>query len=159
MLKNKLPIMKIEEEIKQKVPFKSVVEKTIVNIHFSSNRFKTIENSYFKGFGITTKQYNILRILRGADGPLSTSQIRSRMLDKMSDASRMVDRLEKKDLIEKKDCEKDNRLVDVYITSSGLELLEKIDLGNITSQLKHDLTTEDLENLNDLLDRFRCLNT
>ncbi|HEY0039943.1 MAG TPA: MarR family transcriptional regulator, partial [Flavisolibacter sp.] len=73
---------------------------------------------------ITHQQYNILRILRGAHPkPLSTLQIRERMLDKMSDTSRIVDRLVLKDLVEKRTCSKDKRLVDVTITEKGQALL------------------------------------
>ena len=77
---------------------------------------------------ITHQQYNILRILRGSHPkPLSTLQIRERMLDKMSDTSRIVDRLVLKELVEKRICLKDKRLVDVTITEKGLDLLKRLD--------------------------------
>ena len=83
--------------------------------------------SVFDKEDITGQQYNILRILRGAGKPISTLQIRERMLDKMSDTSRIVDRLVLKGLVQKTTCKNDKRLVDVNISPKGKKLLEKID--------------------------------
>lgn len=105
---------------------------------------------------ITPQQYNILRILRGNDGPLSTLQIRERMLDKMSDTSRIVDRLLKKELVEKKISATDKRLVDVTISNKGLALLEKLDMNNNSLDgILSSLTDEEARTLNQLLDKMR----
>jgi len=105
---------------------------------------------------ITHQQYNILRILRGSSKPLSTLQIRERMLDKMSDTSRIVERLLKKGLADKKACPTDKRLVDVTITQMGLQLLEKLDDQNqLMDELVGNLDLKEAEKLNALLDKLR----
>ncbi len=80
-------------------------------------------NRLFEPFDITQQQFNILRILRGAGQPLSTLQIRQRMLDKMSDTSRIVDRLVKKGMVKKTICREDRRLVDILLTDKGKEII------------------------------------
>ena len=119
--------MKLEQAIKQ-FEFESRGQRLGVNLIYTSNWVQERQKSYFSKFGITQQQYNVLRILRGNyPKPYSTSDIRERMLDKMSDASRIVERLVKKDLVVRKINKKDKRLVDVTISDSGLDLLEKID--------------------------------
>src|SRR4051794_23523303 len=106
---------------------------------------------------ITHQQFNILRILRGSHPrPLSTLQIRERMLDKMSDTSRIVDRLVVKGLVKKSTCAQDKRLVDVLITDKGQKLLKKIDAeGDHISEIMGNLSGEEAAQLSDLLDRLR----
>ena len=106
---------------------------------------------------ITHQQYNILRILRGSHPkPLSTLQIRERMLDKMSDTSRIVDRLVIKGLVKKTTCAKDKRLVDVIITDKGQRLLRKIDAeADHISEIMSRLSEKDAEMLSLLLDKLR----
>ncbi|MFZ9221609.1 MAG: MarR family winged helix-turn-helix transcriptional regulator, partial [Sediminibacterium sp.] len=105
---------------------------------------------------ITQQQYNILRILRGADKPLSTLQIRARMLDKMSDTSRIVDRLVAKELVEKNTCPTDKRLVDVTLTKKGLAILEKLDqLNHHLDSLMKGVSEKEANTMNQLLDQLR----
>ena len=106
---------------------------------------------------ITHQQYNILRILRGAHPkPLSTLQIRERMLDKMSDTSRIVDRLVLKELVEKRLCPKDKRLVDVTITEKGQALLIRLDhASGEMDAVMDNISEKEAEGLSDLLDRLR----
>ncbi|HEX6180851.1 MAG TPA: MarR family transcriptional regulator, partial [Chitinophagaceae bacterium] len=95
-------------------------------------------------------------ILRGAGQPLSTLQIRQRMLDKMSDTSRIVDRLIKKGLAKKVICKSDRRLVDVTITDKGLKLLEKLDdAQHALDGILQNLNDTDAKQLNKLLDKIR----
>jgi DNA-binding MarR family transcriptional regulator len=107
--------------------------------------------------GITHQQFNILRILRGSyPAPLSTLQIRERMIDKMSDTSRIVDRLVTKNLVRKVVSKKDRRLVDVTITDKGLRLLEKLDEkeGDM-DRILSNLTEKEAATLSRLLDKAR----
>jgi DNA-binding MarR family transcriptional regulator len=105
---------------------------------------------------ITQQQYNILRILRGADKPLSTLQIRARMLDKMSDTSRIVDRLVAKELVEKNTCPTDKRLVDVTLTKKGFAVLEKLDqLNHHLDSLMKGISEKEASTMNQLLDQLR----
>ena len=136
--------------------FRNEYHKAIVNIIFTNNWIMERSKEIFERGDITPQQYNILRILRGAKEPLSTLQIRQRMLDKMSDTSRIVDRLLKKELVKKVVCITDKRLVDVTITQKGLELLTELDkyndeLDNVLSSISE----EEVCTLNQLLDKIR----
>lgn len=147
--------MGIDKEI-QTQNFRNEFQKVGVNIIFTANwfteRFKQILDEY----DITNQQFNILRILRGSKRPLSTLQIRDRMLDKMSDTSRIVDRLVKKELVEKAVCEADKRLVDIRITDKGMALLLELDNRNEdTDKLLSGLDEQEAKQLNHLLDKLR----
>jgi len=147
--------MGIEKDISQ-AKFRSEYQKATINLIYTFNwmneRIKTMLDKY----DITPQQFNILRILRGAGQPISTLQIRQRMLDKMSDTSRIVDRLLKKGLVQKVVCEGDRRLVDVTISATGLHLLERIDAhqDDMDSVFKN-LDEEQAITLNNLLDKIR----
>src|SRR5215831_20447035 len=110
--------MSIEKDISQR-KFTSEFQKAMVNLVYTHNWMMEKMKVFFEKADLTTQQFNILRILRGAGEPLSTLQIRQRMLDKMSDTSRIVDRLIKKGLVKKNVCKADRRLVDVIITEKG----------------------------------------
>ncbi len=147
--------MKLEDAINQRKPFNSSLEKAIVNILYTSVWCREKNESYFKQFGITNKQYNILRILNGAENPISTHQIRERMLDKMSDTSRLVDRLEKKELITKKKNELDHRLVDICLSEKGVDLITNVPSPAKADVYPKSLNDNELDLLSELLDRLR----
>jgi len=147
--------MSLEKDIQQ-VKFRNDYQKLMINIIFTHNWIMERNKQFFEKGDITPQQFNILRILRGSGVPLSTLQIRQRMLDKMSDTSRIVDRLLKKELVKKVICESDRRLVDVTITEKGMHLLENLDsyneeLDNMLKTLNHD----EAKALNSLLDKLR----
>lgn len=147
--------MGIEKDIQQQT-FRNEHQKAAVNIIFSASWLNERIKQFFQAEDITSQQYNILRILRGSNKPMSTLQIRERMLDKMSDTSRIVERLLKKGLVEKKVCSADKRLVDVVLAKKGAALLEKLDKKN--SQLDSiifGLSPEEAQALNRLLDKMR----
>lgn len=148
--------MGIENDIKQR-HFRNDQEKAIINLLFTHNWVRDQIQGHLASYGLTMQQFNILRILRGASStPLSTLQIRERMLDKMSDVSRLVDRLIIKKLAKKNTCKEDRRLVDVVITQAGLTLLEKLDSFSAKmDNLLSSLTTEETKKLNYLLDKIR----
>lgn len=147
--------MSIEKDIQQS-KFRNEYHKTVVNLIFTYNWITEKTKQFFDKGDITSQQYNILRILRGAGKPLSTLQIRQRMLDKMSDTSRIVDRLVKKELVQKVICKTDRRLVDVTITDQGLQLLDKLDSYNEQMDaMLGNLSEEDAKMLNHLLDKIR----
>lgn len=147
--------MTLEKDINQ-TKFRNEHQKAAINIIYTNNWLMERINKIFDEAGITSQQYNILRILRGAGKPLSTLQIRQRMLDKMSDSSRIVDRLVIKGLVKKNNCKTDRRLVDVIITGKGLRLLEKIDTYNGQMDgLMMNLAEAEVRTLNDLLDKIR----
>ena len=147
--------MSIEKDIQQP-KFRNEYHKTVVNLIFTYNWITVMTKQFFEKGDITSQQYNILRILRGAGKPLSTLQIRQRMLDKMSDTSRIVDRLVKKELVQKVICKTDRRLVDVTITDAGMQLLDRLDSYNEQmDSMLGNLTEEDAKMLNQLLDKIR----
>lgn len=148
--------MKLEQEIQQD-KFKSPEHKCTVNIIFTYywlvNRLK--EN--LKPFDISLQQYNILRILRGQGHvPASINLLKDRMMDKSSDASRLVERLRVKGLIERVICAHDRRSVEIRITDKGLDLLHQIDIyDENSSSLFHSISAEKINQLNSLLDELR----
>lgn len=148
--------MTIEKDINQH-KFRNEHQKSAINLIYTFNWMNEKFDKIFEQFDITQQQFNILRILRGAGGgPLSTLQIRQRMLDKMSDTSRIVDRLIKKGLVKKNICKSDRRLVDVIITEKGKKLLDKIDNTNdAMDAVFKNLSQADAKMLNQLLDKLR----
>jgi MarR family 2-MHQ and catechol resistance regulon transcriptional repressor len=147
--------MGIEQDINQ-TKFRNNHQKAGINFIYTFNWMNEKMKSFFDAHEITQQQFNILRILRGAGTPLSTLQIRQRMLDKMSDTSRIVDRLVIKGLVKKKVCNADKRLVDVFITDKGKKLLSKIDLQqDQLDGVLGNLSETDTATLNKLLDKIR----
>jgi DNA-binding MarR family transcriptional regulator len=147
--------MSIEKDIQQS-KFRNEFHKAAVNLIYTFNWLTEKNKEIFERGDITPQQYNILRILRGAGQPLSTLQIRQRMLDKMSDTSRIVDRLVKKELVQKVICKTDRRLVDVTISDTGLQLLERLDSYNEEMDaLLGSVNEEEAKMLNHLLDKIR----
>ena len=151
--------MGIEEDIQQN-KFRNPHQKAAINLLYTPPWMREKTKAVFDAEDITPQQFNILRILRGSfPQPLSTLQIRERMLEKMSDTSRIVDRLITKGLVKKLTCKNDRRLVDVIITDKGKKMLERLDekqdeidgvLGN--------LSEKDANILSDLLDKIRNSN-
>jgi DNA-binding MarR family transcriptional regulator len=147
--------MSLEKDINQS-KFKNEYQKVMVNIIYTANWMNEQLKTFFDKEDITQQQFNILRILRGAAEPISTLQIRQRMLDKMSDTSRIVDRLVVKGLVKKTICPTDKRLVDVSITSKGKKVLEKIDASqNKMDAIGKNLSQADTKAMNSLLDKMR----
>ena len=150
--------MDIEKEIQQS-NFRNEFQKLAINLMYTANWLNERISRMLLKEEITQQQYNILRILRGSNHPLSTLQIRERMLDKMSDTSRIVDRLICKELVQKNACQSDKRLVDIVLTEKGLKLINKLDI--LDTQLDAILSGLD-ENeaviANQILDKLRAHN-
>ena len=148
--------MGIEQDIQQ-AKFRNAQQKAAINLIYTLSWMRDRTKCIFEAEDITPQQFNILRILRGSfPEPLSTLQIRERMLEKMSDTSRIVDRLITKGLVKKLTCKNDRRLVDVIISDKGKKLLERLD----TRQDEIDgvlgkLSEKDANILSDLLDKIR----
>ena len=148
--------MGIEQDIQQ-TRFRNSKQKAIVNVLYTGAWLRDQMKCIFDSEDITAQQFNILRILRGSfPDPLSTLQIRERMLEKMSDTSRLVDRLVVKGLAKKIVCKTDRRLVDIVITERGKKLLDRLDQkeSEMDAILKN-LTDKDAAQLSDLLDKVR----
>ena len=147
--------MSLEKDISQ-ASFRNDYQKAIINLIYTYNWMNEKMKKVFDKEDITAQQYNILRILRGAGKPISTLQIRERMLDKMSDTSRIVDRLVLKGLAQKNTCKNDKRLVDVSISAKGKKLLENIDQHEKDMDaIFGNLSGTEAKTLNKLLDKIR----
>ena len=148
--------MGIEKDIKQ-AKFRNPHQKAAINLIYTLSWMRDKMKAIFDSEEITPQQFNILRILRGSfPQPLSTLQIRERMLEKMSDTSRIVDRLIAKGLAKKLTCKNDRRLVDIIISDKGKKILDRLD----TRQDEIDavlgkLSENDANILSDLLDKIR----
>ena len=148
--------MRLEDEISQK-EFKSLEEKTFVNLLFTGSWLDSSSKKFLEQFDVSPQQYNILRILRGQyPEPCKVSLVGSRMLDKMSDVSRIIERMRIKKLVERNIKSTDRRSMDVTISKRGLGLLYKIDeeLHRMYSPLLR-LSNEENLKLNELLDKLR----
>ncbi len=147
--------MGIENDINQ-AKFRNEYQKAAINFIYTFNWMNEKMKAIFERENITTQQFNILRILRGAGKPISTLQIRQRMLDKMSDTSRIVDRLVVKGFTKKMICNNDKRLVDVSITGKGKKLLEKLDkYDDEMDAIMSNLEEAEAKTFTKLLDKIR----
>ncbi len=148
--------MRLEEAIQQK-EFKDPYNKAVVNILYTQSYIVTRQSNLFKPFGLSPEQYNVLRILRGQNGkPITVSSIQDRMLNKMSNASRLVEKLKQKGHVIREECPSDRRQVDIVITEKGLEILEK--LQQEIHRLNREvilLDKDEIDQLNYLLDKMR----
>ncbi len=147
--------MGIEKDIQQP-NFRNEYQKMGINLLYTANWLNENIGKFLEQEEITQQQYNILRILRGSEVPLSTLQIRERMLDKMSDTSRIVDRLIIKELVAKSTCPTDKRLVDITLTIKGYALVEKLDqLNDQIDGLLKGVTENEAKTINEILDKLR----
>lgn len=147
---------KIEDAIQQK-EFKDPYNKLVVNLLYTNSYLVTLQNSLFKPHEISPEQYNVLRILKGQNGvPATVSIIQDRMLNKMSNASRLVEKLKLKGLLERRECPEDRRQVDVKITEKGLALLNLLHIEVEKSNKTFvKLEENEVNQLNHLLDKMR----
>ena len=148
--------MKIGDAIKQK-EFKSEFQKLFINIIYTANWLNNESIKTLKPFGISPQQYNVLRILKGQHpNAITVNNIIDRMLDKSSNASRLVDKLKQKGLVERDVCNNDRRQVDIKITTKGIALIEDISKKmDSFNKIKESITIEEAEKMNTILDKLR----
>ncbi len=149
--------MGINEKIQQK-GFESEVQKAIVNIHFTQSYFSGLVHNALKPYKISSQQFNVLRILKGKDPePISINEISERMIDRMSNASRLVDKLCLKGLAIRSQSESDKRQVNVGITVFGKEVLKGLNtsIDEVIKSHNTFLSLEEFQKLNQLLDKVR----
>ena len=145
--------MGIEEHIQAK--FKSEHHKAIVNIRYTSNWISNHHNSQLSLYDLTLAQFNILRILRGANERLSIKVVKERMLEKSPNTTRLIDKLIEKKFVKRSRCKIDRRVVYIEISKIGLEVLSKIDTIFDEISLEGKLSTSEAQQLNLLLDKLR----
>lgn len=147
----------IEEAIQQP-QFETSRHRAHVNIVYTASWLNQGTNRALKPFGLSLQQFNIMRILRGrGDQPSTIKLLTERMLDKMSNASRLVDKLKEKGYVERKECPADRRRVDILITDAGLDIIERASLAVEKSRnfAFNTLTEEEADQLSYLLDKLR----
>src|SRR5690606_38626430 len=148
--------MSLEHDIQQKT-FRSEYHKALLNIVYTHNFLLNESNNFFKEHSITRQQYNVLRILRGQHpGGATVQLIRERMLDKMSDASRIVERLRAKNMVTRELNTEDKRTVRITISADGIALLESMEtcIDDLEKAVRN-LTENEARQLNELLDKIR----
>lgn len=148
--------MRLEDEIQQQ-KFRNQQHKLLVNLIYSYNVLSSRMQDMLKSEGLTMQQYNILRILRGQHpNPVTNTMVKERMLDKNSDVTRIIDRMIRDGLVSRVNCEADRRRVDINITQSGLDILDRLDArSSEMDALAASLSDEEAAVFNDLLDRLR----
>ncbi len=148
--------MEIEKEIYNK-KFEDNHQKVVVNLIYTYGWITNLLRLKLNKHSITLQQYNILRILRGQyPNPATVNILKERMLDKMSDASRIVERLVQKDLVKRCVSDKDRRAVDILISQKGLDVLQKLDTEvSLQEMLSKNLSDEEANTLSGLLDKMR----
>jgi DNA-binding MarR family transcriptional regulator len=148
--------MSLEKEIQQE-KFANEHEKAAVNVLFTSGWIHALNASRLKKHDITPEQFNVLRILRGSHPkPLMLAEITSRMLDKNSNATRLVEKLRQKSFVKREICENNRRQVDISITDKGLDVLKKIDReeSDWLGKFKN-ISKQEAGELNRILDKLR----
>lgn len=148
--------MRLEKEIQQS-KFQDEYHKLFINLIYTGNWAKNLDSDLFKAHKLTSQQYNVLRILRGQHPkPISVNLILDRMLDKMSNTSRLVEKLRQKALLERRECKEDRRQAEVLITKAGLDVLEAIDKEfEARKDRFNTITKEEAETVNSILDKLR----
>jgi DNA-binding MarR family transcriptional regulator len=148
--------MGLEQDIKQE-KFATEFEKAVINTMYTSSWLYNINMTRLKPHGVTPEQFNVLRILRGsAPRPMMLADITSRMIDKSSNATRLVEKLRQKGLLKREICDSNRRQVDIIITEKGLNVLKKVDQESEewVSSLK-TISKSEAQELNRILDKWR----
>ncbi len=142
----------IAKDINSKFPNEKI--KALINIKYTAHWLDNIGNKFLKSFKISIQQYNILRILRGAEKAITVNDVKDRMIQKSPNSTRLMDKLCEKKLIERIRCENDRRLVHIKISHKGIILLDKINMNEIDN-IMDSLSEDDAKSLNRLLDKIR----
>jgi MarR family multiple gene transcriptional regulator MgrA len=145
------------EEVIQSDKFRSEYHKATLNLMITAHRIASHHSEIFKKYQLTGQQYNVLRILRGRHPePCTLLSVRERMVDKMSDVSRIIERLRVAGFVERSSCSEDRRAVDIRISDKGLQLLESMQVEEeVMDSVMKNLTPQEAKELNELLNKLR----
>lgn len=147
--------MTLEEEIKQS-KFNSKQQRAMLNIIFTAGYINLEQTRLFKPYKISAQQFNVLRILRGQKGnPVSIGLIQDRMLDKQSNASRLIDKLEEKKMVVRAICPEDKRQMNITITNVGLDILSELDKKLNEMETSNKISNEEADLINTILNKIR----
>jgi DNA-binding MarR family transcriptional regulator len=142
----------ISKDINSKFPNERT--KALINIKYTANWLNTVGNEILKPFKISNQQYNILRILKGANEAVAVNMVKERMIEKSPNATRLMDKLCDKGLIERTRCENDRRVVFVKISEKGLKVLDKINVDELGNPM-NSISEDEAKILNEILDKIR----
>jgi MarR family transcriptional regulator, 2-MHQ and catechol-resistance regulon repressor len=148
---------RLQRELKKKRPFESPEQEAMLNILRTNDQFQNRFGRLFREYGLTSSQYNVLRILRGEGKPMPCLEIANRMVQVVPAITGLIDRLEMQGLVNRERCTEDRRVVYIEITDKALELLGELDepVNQLHKQLIGHLTRPELETLNRLLEKAR----
>ncbi|MCC9605718.1 MarR family transcriptional regulator [Blastopirellula sp. JC732] len=148
---------RLQEEIKKREPFASAEQEATLNLLRTSDQLQNRFGRLFRKYGLTSSQYNVLRILRGEGQPLPSLEIAERMIQVVPAITGLIDRLEKQELVERRRCNDDRRVVYVEITEKGSKLLTEMDqpVNEMHIQLMGHLSQAELKELSRLLEKAR----
>ncbi len=149
--------MKIEEIIKTNSKMSNGT-RTVINLSYTARNIEEFLSTPFKEYDLSVQQYNVLRILRGQKGnPANLSTVQERMVDRNSNTTRLIDKLIKKDLVERQVCPDNRRKIELFITQPGLDLLSELDpiTEQNNAQILQNFTENEIETFNNLLDKLR----
>lgn len=149
--------MKIEDILKTRKPLPEK-KKLVINLMLASNEAGTKVAEALKPFEISVQQFNVLRILRGQQGkPANLSTVQDRMVNKMSNTTRLVDKLLEKDLVARNTCQENRRKIEIFITDTGMALLEEIDpvIEKAEEEITRNISQQEVQTLNELLEKLR----
>ncbi len=155
-----ITIMRIEEIIKSNVTM-DAAKKVILNLMYTQTVIADKFNEILKPYDLSSEQYNVLRILRGQKGcPANMCLIQERMIAKNSNTTRLIDKLLLKGLVTREVCPENRRKIEVQITEKGLDLLDELDPKVLENEkiFSNNLSKDELELLNTLLEKYRTLN-
>ncbi len=150
--------MRLEDEIKQKA-FKDEYQKAIININYTSIWLTSRQNRLLRPYNVSIQQFNILRILRGQyPGAVPLKMLTERMIDKMSNTSRLVEKLRSKGYVNREICSENRRQVDISITERGLQFIEELSVI-IDAEIEQFrfVSVEEVKRLNTILDTLRSV--
>ena len=147
----------LQNELKKRKPFESPEIEAILNLLRTADRFQNRFGRLFREYGLTTSQYNVLRILRGEGKPMPSLEVASRMVQVVPAITGLIDRLEKQELVRRERCTEDRRVVYVELTDKAGELLKQIDEPDVAlhKHLIGHLTRKELKELSRLLVKAR----
>ncbi len=149
--------MRVEDILKTNAPLPPR-KKLLINLMLTSTEVSSRLSDALKSFDISMPQFNVLRILRGQKGkPANLSTIQDRMVNKMSNTTRLVDKLLEKNFVDRNICEQNRRKIEIFITPKGLELLNELDpvIEDLEKELTHNFSSEEIDQLNLLLEKLR----
>lgn len=148
---------RLQRELKKRNPFQSPEQEAILNLLRTSDQFENRLGRLFREFGLTSSQYNVLRILRGEGKPMPCLEIAQRMIQVVPAMTGLLDRLEKQTLVTRERCTEDRRVVYVSLTAKAKKLLDRMDAPvlELHGTLIGHLSRAELKELSRLLEKAR----